>query len=347
MRMLPIIAALFVVLAPAGEAHAQGKVRINLGTLAPRGSSYHRSMQTMGEKWKDMTGGNVKLVIYPDGTQGGEEDMVRLMRIGTLQAGLLTVVGLSKIEPGCSGLQNLPMMFRTFDEYDYVAQKLQPMLQKRLEEKGFVVLFWGDTGWVHPFTRHPVQTPDDYRKLKLFVWAGGTGQSDIMKKAGYNPVELEPTDIIPGLQTGLIDSVTVPPTYALAGQIDLRAPHMLQLNWAILVGACVMTKDAWDKLTPADRAKLLEVAHETGKEIYAYSRTEAHDAVESMKKRGLQVHPLTSENEAKWREAVDKIYPDIRGGVVPADIYDEVVRLLKEYREGKGASGPGGDQGPK
>src|SRR3989442_12569691 len=90
---------------------AEKTVRINLGTLAPRGSTYHQSLQAMAERWKQTPGGGARLVIYPDGTQGSETDMVRLMRVGSLHAGLLTAVGLADIEPGVTGLQSLPMAF--------------------------------------------------------------------------------------------------------------------------------------------------------------------------------------------------------------------------------------------
>src|SRR6516162_8767518 len=120
-------------------AHAEKAIRINLGTLAPRGSVYHQSLQGMAEAWRQAPGGGVRLVIYPDGTQGGEADMVRLMRVGSLQAGLLTAVGLSGIEPAVGGLQGVPLLFRNLEEYEHINEKLRPSLEKRLAEKGFVV----------------------------------------------------------------------------------------------------------------------------------------------------------------------------------------------------------------
>src|SRR6266581_5568628 len=314
---------------------AEKTVRINLGTLAPRGSSYHQSLQTMAERWKQAPGG-ARLVIYPDGTQGGETDMVRLMRVGSLHAGLLTAVGLAEIEPGVTGLQTLPMMFRNFDEFEFVNDQLRPMLEKRLAEKGFVVLFWVDAGWVRYFSKEPTLTPDDMKKRKVFVWAGNTAQVDIMKKHGYNPVPLETGEILPGLQTGLINTVPAPPLFALATQIDTRAPHMLELRWAPLVGACVIKKETWEKISADARETMLKAAGEAGKEIRANSRRESDESVAAMKKRGLNVHELTSELETRWRAAAEEIYPDIRGRIVPADIFDEVQRLLKEYRAGGG-----------
>lgn len=311
---------------------AGGPVRVRLGTLAPRGSSYTKHLQAMGEQWRQAPGGGVLLTIYPDGTMGSEADMVRRMRLGQLQAGMLTAVGLADIEPAVTGLQNLPMMFRSLEEVDYIGEKLQPMLEKRLEERGFVVLFWGDTGWVRFFSKQPVIRPDDLRKSKLFVWAGSAADVDIYRSVGLNPVPLETVDILPNLQTGLINAVPLPPSAALAGQVDGAAPHMLDLNWAPLVGAAVITKKTWDAIPLEGREALRKAATETGKLIKADARRESVESVEAMRKRGLKVHPVTPEVEAEWRREVEAAYPKIRGVIVPADIFDEVVKELQAYR---------------
>src|SRR5216684_6201299 len=122
-------------------AHA-APVKVHLGTLAPKGSSYTRHLQVMGEKWRKVPGGGALLTIYPDGTMGSEADMVRRMRLGQLQAAMVTTSGLAEIEPGVTGLQNMPKVFRTLEEVDFIDAKMEPMLEKRLEAKGFVVLFW-------------------------------------------------------------------------------------------------------------------------------------------------------------------------------------------------------------
>ncbi len=310
-------------------------VKVRLGTLAPKGSSYYKHLQAMAEEWRKAPGGGVALTIYPDGTMGGEADMVRRMRLGQLQAGMLTATGLSEIEPGVSGLQFLPMMFRTLDELDYIGEKLQPMLGKRLEAKGFVALFWTDTGWVRFFSKQPVILPDDLRKTKLFVWAGSLADVDLYRSVGLNPVPLETVDILPNLQTGLINAVPLPPSYALAGQVDGAAPNMLDLAWAPLVGALVITKKTWDTIPAPAQETLLKTAAETGKLIKADGRRESVESIEAMRKRGLKVNSLTPQELAVWRREVDQMYPKIRGRIVPADIFDEVVKQLEIYRAGK------------
>src|SRR5436190_668436 len=192
-------------------AFGAGPTKVRLGTLAPKGSSYTRHLQAMGEQWRQAPGGGVQLTLYPDGTMGSEADMVRRMRLGQLQAAMVTTTGLSEIEPGTAGLQTIPKAFRTLEEVDYIGEKLQPMLEKRLEAKGFVVLFWSDTGFIRFFSKQPVITPDDLRKTKLFVSGNRPTELNVYRFVGCNPVSLEVADILPGLQTGLIDCVSMPP----------------------------------------------------------------------------------------------------------------------------------------
>ncbi len=320
------------------QAHAASPSKLRLGTLVPKGSTYYKQLQSMGEQWRTATGGRTSLTIYPDGVMGGEAEMVRRIRQGQLQAGLLTTVGLSLIEPAVSGLQNLPMMFRDLDDVDYVGQKLRPILQQKIEAKGFFVLFWGDAGWVRFFTKSAVLVPEDMKPLKFFVWSGDPEQFALTRDMGMKPVSLETADILPGLKTGLIEAVTLPPFVALAAQVDTAAPHMLELNYAPLVGACVIKKDVWDSFPEAQRTEMLKAAEAAGNDFRDASRKEADEAVEAMEKRGLKVHKPSADQIKTWEKFLEQAYPRIRGTIVPEDVFDEVKRLLDErHQKGSGA----------
>jgi TRAP-type C4-dicarboxylate transport system substrate-binding protein len=342
-RIIRLATVLVAVLVVAGAGRdgemstawaAAGKPpKIRMATLAPKGSSFHRSLQMMGQKWRQAPDGGATLTIYTDGTMGSEFDVIRRMRIGQLQAAMLTVVGLSDIEESIHVLEYMPMMFRSLEEMEHVLEKLRPTLEKKMLDKGFVTLFWGDAGWIRFFTNKPIRYPEDLKDMKMFVWAGDAQQSDLMKAAGYHPVPLEASDILTGLQTGMIDTVTTTPTYALAGQFYRRAKYMLEVNWAPLLGATVVTKKAWDSLTPRDREFILDTAAEAGREIRTQSRLEAEQSVEAMKKRGLVIQEAGPEIQARWEAAAEEIYPKIRGAMVPEEIFDEVQRIIREYRE--------------
>jgi TRAP-type C4-dicarboxylate transport system substrate-binding protein len=313
------------------DATAQ-TVKIKLATLAPTGSSYHKSLLALRETWRNTSRGSVDLIVYADGKLGGEADTVNLMSVNSVQASMLTAVGLAEIERGVAGLQSIPMGFSTFEEVDYVGDKLRPLLQERLEKKGFVVLFWTDAGWVRFFAKRSFTTPDELKKMKLFTWAGSPDAVEIYKSIGFNPVPLETADILPGLQTGLIEAVPAPPVFALAGQMDTRAPHMLELNWAPLIGACVVRKETWERIPAELRATMLKTAVTTGAEIKANARKESDQAVKAMEKRGLKVAQVTPELEATWRAIAEVTYPKVRGAIVPADIFDQALAAIREYR---------------
>jgi TRAP-type transport system periplasmic protein len=311
---------------------AEKPIRLKLGTLAPAGTSYHKSLQAMGEKWRKLSNGSVQLTLFPGGTQGSEADMVGLMQIGSLDAAFVTTAGLSQIDPGALALEVMPMFFRSLEELDYLTVALRPKLEARMLAKGYVVIFWADSGWARIFSKTPVVHPDDLRKLKVYTWSGNADQSDVWKAAGFTPVALETSGIPQGLLSGTISAVPTVPIFALASQLDVQAKHMLEINWGPLVGAAVIQKKSWDRIAPAFRDEMLKIATETGKEVTAAGRAESEQAVVAMVKRGLQVHKVTPEIEAEWRAVIERVQDKIRGHVVPADAFDEAQRLLKEYR---------------
>ncbi len=309
--------------------------QLRIGTLATKNSLYHRQLMELGEAWRTAQGGNAKYLVYPDGSQGGETDMVRRMRIGQLQGGLLSVVGLREIEPSIAALQNMPLMFRSWEEVDYVREKMRPAMERKFLDKGFVVLAWGDAGWVRFFSKEPAVRPDDFRKMKFFAWGSEVEQQEIMKSLGYTPVPLETADILPSIQTGMINAVPSTPYFALATQVYTTASNMLDLNWAPIVGALIITRKAWDELTPEGQAAVREAGAKAGVQLRAKARQEVDDAVDAMKKRGLTVNKPNAEQMKEWNDLADKLYPKIRGRMVPADTFDEVVGHLKAYRAGK------------
>jgi TRAP-type C4-dicarboxylate transport system substrate-binding protein len=328
------LAGLASTLAPA-LLQAAGAAKIRLATLAPKDTSYHQALKAMAEKWSKAPGGGVELVIYTDGTMGGESDMVRRMRVGQLQAAMLTVGGLAEIDSGTAALQKMPVLYRSLEEAMYVREKIRPLLQKRLAAKGFHLLNWADSGWVRLFSTTAAVTPDDFKKLKMFVWSGDKDHIEMLQAEGYRPVPLEYTDTLTSLRTGLIEAVGSTPLYALAGQFHTSASHMLEMNWVPLVGGTVITTKAWEAIPAEAREVLAKAAEEAGAEIQAKGRQESEEAVKAMVKRGLTVHKLTPEVEALWIKVGESIQPKIRGRMVPADIFDEVHRLLDEYRSGK------------
>jgi TRAP-type C4-dicarboxylate transport system substrate-binding protein len=156
-----------------------------------------------------------------------------------------------------------------------------------------------------------------------------------MKNLGYTPVPLETADILPAIQTGMINVVPSTPYFALATQVFNTAPNMLEINWAPIVGALVVTQKAWDEMTPAGQQALKTAGEKAGLLIRNKARQEVDEAVDAMRKRGLIVNKPNAEQLREWNDLAEKLYPRIRGYLVPADTFDEVFTHLKSYRSGK------------
>jgi TRAP-type C4-dicarboxylate transport system substrate-binding protein len=134
----------------------------------------------------------------------------------------------------------------------------------------------------------------------------------------------------------MINVVPSTPYFALASQIYSTAPNMLEINWAPIVGAMVVTKKAWDEMSPAVQASVRAAGDKAGLQMRTKARQEVDEAVAAMKKRGLVVNRPNPEQMREWNELAEKLYPRIRGTMVPAETFDEVFAHLKAFRSAKG-----------
>ena len=238
---------------------------------------------------------------------------------------------MSSIDKALHALQ-VPLAFRSYEELDYVLGKLAPELEKVYLAKGFVVLAWVDAGWVRFFSSEKVVTPDDLARLKLFVWAGQTEVVEIWKGAGFNPVPLPSTEISTALQTGLVNAIPTTPQAALLMQWQKHVGHMNAQPWAPLMGALVVSTSVWEQIDPALRPQLLEAGRAAGRKLLAQARPKDAESIQSMRKRGLQVHEVPPETLKVWEQRLNTTKDRIRGGYAPAAFYDKAMGLRDEFR---------------
>lgn len=319
----------------AAPALAQ-KVTIKMATLVPQGSAWHTALQELAQRWSQLSQGTVTLRLYPGGVAGDDADVVRKMRLGTLDAGLLAAAGLADIDRSVFALA-IPMAYRDYAELDAVAEKITPELERNFAERGFVVLAWADGGWVHFFAKSPLRTPEDLKGMKLFTWGSDTAAVEMWKAAGFNPVPLPSTEISTALQTGLVNALPTTPQAAVLLQWFTHAPYMTDVKWAVLVGGVVVAKKAWERVPSEYRAALAAATRDTAAALKAQTRQGAAADIEAMRKRGLTVVHLDAASEAAWRAAAEAAYPRIREVFLPAAAFDLAMRAREEVRGGRGS----------
>jgi len=323
-----------VALMGPGALRAADPVVIKVATLAPKGTSFYRVLEDIAGDWSRITDGHVIMRIYPSGIVGDEQDVIRKIRIDQIQAGAVSSKGLFDIDANVYGL-NYPMMVQTWDELDWLRNRLGGYIQQKIEQKGFKLLFWADVGWIYFFSTKPIHVPADVKNLKLFTRATDFDDLQLWKTAGFNPVPLTTNDVLPGLQTGLVNVVQSPAFLALSSQWFGVANHMLDLRWAALTGGFIISQRSWQRIPAQYREELQQSAVRESKTIQDSLRYQSDEAIEIMKQHGLQVYEPTESERREWVAETESYYPKFKGVLVPPDMHDRVMKIwpeLKAYR---------------
>ncbi|MBU0554019.1 TRAP transporter substrate-binding protein DctP [Myxococcota bacterium] len=328
MRLSFCALALLLALPLGAEAK---KVKLKLTTVAPKNSVFHKMLKEVRRDWKKLSDGQVSVKIYAGGVAGDDYDVIRKMRLGTLQGGLLMAGGLSTIDKGIHAL-SIPMAFKDFGELDYVVEALTPKLNALYEEKGFIVLTWVDAGWVRFLTKTPAKAPKDFADLKLFVGAGQPEVAEIWKQVGFNPVLLPTTEISTGLQTGLITALNTTPQAANLLGWYTHAPNMTNVIIAPMIMGLVVYKDAWEKIDAPLQAKLKAAAIKAGERFKKRIRPQDKESLDAMIKRGLNLVEPTAADLVEWEKLISSKPHVVRGEYVSPEFYDEAIKLRDAYR---------------
>jgi TRAP-type C4-dicarboxylate transport system substrate-binding protein len=341
LRRLGLVAAALALAAPAAlhapAARAAKPVSIRLASFAPEGSIWDKALRQMADEVRRDTQGRVTLTVFAGGQQGEEPSVVSKMRLGALQSAALTSLGLVRIDPAFN-VFSLPFFYDSYEELERVRAALTPELEKRLAAQGFVLLSWGDAGWLEVFTKPRVTSLPELKRIKLYTSPGDDKMVQWYKQNGFEPRPLAFSDIPTALATGLLEGVPITPLAALFLQWYRAAPHMLDVGLSPLVGASVVTQKTWSALDAADREALRTAARRMEERLRSEVPEQDRVAIEEMKRRGLEV--LVPVDAAAWREAGSAFAQQMRGNWVPEPIFDRALAERDAYRRGvtQGAS---------
>ena len=329
------LVAIAVALASVSLPAAAGR-EIHLGMVLPANTMWHKAVTDMADEWSRATDRRVAVIVHP--AAGEEATILQRMRNGVWQAGALSIIGLTDIDPAFE-VFTIPMFFESYAELYQVTSALAPLMEERLAKKGFVLLGWGHGGWVQVFSTKPVRSVGDLKSVKLFTSAGDDEMVEWYKQNGFQPQSLAVEDVMMMLQTGGVEAVPTTPHLALSLRWYLKAGYMLKVGLAPVVGATVMTRRAWDEIAEADRAKVLEAAHRMQAVLETEVPKQDEQAVVAMQNRKrLQVIEINGSVMQEWRTAADGFAKSMRGSRVEAAVFDLAIKARDAYRR-RGSGG--------
>jgi len=320
---------------PAAPPGASGAIVIKIASLAPSRSPWDKALEKVANEWERLSNGAVQVKIYPGGIAGGEQDVIRKMRLGVLQGGVFTGIGMGKIEHDLTVLVS-PFLFPSREEFNAVFERMRPTFEKMIEDKGFKPVLWTLAGWINFFAKTEVLEPEDLKKHKISVTADFPEVEQVWKRMGYDAVTGDNQDLMIQLQSGAVTALYLPALLAASGQYFALAPHMLSLSLAPLVGGLVLSDKAWASIPAELHQPFLDAIADASRGLYDETMVLEADAIKMMKDNGLKVHDPSPAALAKWRAAADKAVGGLLGPVFSKEIYDKIMGYLLEYRKTHG-----------
>ncbi len=325
-RLLSVAVLLCVAFAVYGDP-----LIIKLATVAPQGSPWDDTLRALAGRIYEISGGEITVKVYPDGIVGDESDLVRKMRLGRLNGAALTQLSLASIVPEILALST-PFLVESSDEFAYLIDQWSEPLRTKFEEEGFVVLTFGEAGWVHFFSTESVETPDDLRALHLAVPAGDGEMLQIWRRLGFTAYPLSMPDYAMGLQTGMIDAFYAPPSAVAAFGWYGKVGYMNSLPVAPVLGAIILTKRTWERIPEAYHDRIREIAEQAGASISAASRTLESESIALMVQAGVEIVQTDPEAETAWRSLGEAGAELAVGRLFPPEALDVLRELLRSYR---------------
>jgi TRAP-type C4-dicarboxylate transport system substrate-binding protein len=307
---------------------------LRVGSAAPENSPWGRALNRAAAEWERISDGRVRVQVFHNSIAGTEADMVRKMRIGQLQAVVITSTGLSNFSDRSLTL-SMPLLIRNQGEYEYVFDRVRDELEADILDEGFHVMSWSMAGWMYFFSDEEIRTPDELKAVKM---AASPEEMELVRAyqlMGYQPIPLPYTERLAGLTNGMANAYLTVPILAAGFQWFGVTPYMMDLKVGPAPGAVLMSDRAYRQL-PADlRDDLFEALERVTAELDQDIRELESESIDTMVRFGLNIVELTDAEEAVWVEELEASYESTIGLVFNEEFYEQIRELLDEYRSSR------------
>lgn len=333
-RILSVCAG--ALLAMMAAPAAAENVELRFATLAPSGSPWMEVLDKAAAEIKEKTAGRVTLKYFEGGSQGDERDFIRKIQAGQLDGAAVTSVGLALVEESIRVLE-LPRLFKSEEEVDYVADKMWPYFQAKFEKKGFKLNDRGDVGWIYIMSRNRVDSVADLKGQKIWQWGDDALVGAMFKKLGLNGVPLGVPEVDASLTSGRINAAYSSPVAAVALQWHSKIKFMTEMPLSFAISATVVSSSAAKKLSPEDLRTVEEITKSHAKKLRKVIRKANVDAKATMIRKGVVVTPTPATTVDEVTKTAAAVQQELAGKIYSKAELDMVLKYRDEFRASKGA----------
>jgi TRAP-type C4-dicarboxylate transport system substrate-binding protein len=299
-----------------------------IATLSPDGSVWMEKMREGAQLVAKKTENRVIFKFYPGGVMGSDQAVLRKMRIGQLQGGAVVAGSISHIYPD-SMIYGLPFIFRSFEEVDYVRERMDPILEKGYEDNGFVTFGFAEGGFVYVMSNAPVRTVQDLRHRKLWIPDNDYTSLQTVKALGIMPIPLGIGEVRTGLQTGLIDTVGTSPIGAVVLQWHTtQLDFLMDIPLMYIYGVLIIDKNDFSKLLTEDQNTVRTIMNNIFHQLNNVNREDNIQAKEALRNQGIQFIEPSRQTIEKWKETVSHLPQKL---IEQNRLSPEILKTLKHH----------------
>lgn len=307
-------------------------VTLKIATATPNGSQWMKDMRAGAAEVKERTEGRVQIKYYGGGVKGDDAKVLSQIRIRQLQGGAFTPSALSS-QYAELNLYGMPLVFNSEAEAAFVRSRMDARIQEGLEEAGFVNFGFATSGFANILSSTPVKSLADLKGKRVWVPEGDTISYDSMEALSLNPVTLPLTDVLMGLQTGLVDIVAIPPIVALILQWHTKVKYVTKVPLVYTYGFMAIDKKTFDKVADEDQAIVREVMGRMYENFDKANVADNRAAFDSLVKSGIENVEFDAVEFEKTRALLLQSNLKLgRAGAFNLELYEEMLRYIDEYR---------------
>lgn len=326
---MKLLTLLFLFLSLSTEAK---DLTVKFGTIAPAGTPWSDSLEAIKARVAKESGNKTKIKVFLGGQLGGELEIIQKIRRGNIEGGGLTCAAMASIIPELDILE-VPFIFESSEEADFILDNyLKEPFTKLFAAKGFVFVTWAENGWrsIGHKTKL-VKTPNDLKGVKIRSQESKVHLA-FWKKLQASPVAIAIPEVLPALQTGVVEAFDNTPLFTLAAEWQSSIKFYTVTNHIYQPGAIIYSKKFWDKISEADRKVLMGPGNEQAPVIRMSVRKLGDSLIDVLKESGVSTYTLNSSEKQAFVKASQGLAEQ-----AIKDIGGESAKIYALIQEGKKA----------
>ncbi len=303
-----------------------------IATISPNGSLWMTTMQDAATVISEKTEKRVNFRFYPGGVMGNDSAVLKKIRIGQLQGAVFSGGALAPQAPNTQ-IYNIPLLFNSYEEVDYVRKHMDADIEKEFEKAGFVNFGLIEGGFAYIMSKKPIADADELRKNKVWAPSDDPASQSAAETFNFAPTTLSIGDVLTGLQTDMINTITASPIAAIALQWHTQVNYITDLPIAYFLALMAVDQKAFNKISPEDQKIVRSVMREAFLKMDAQNRKDNENAFTALKTQGIKMVTPTDEQVKVWKDKTAKaakIFAD--RGNIDQSFQDRINQLLAEFR---------------